>query len=471
MNSKDTMIFTRIPVENGKINIQAMREEIYALDIFRSYCEQLYKWNEEFFFWEKIKFSEERLIIRQLFSDDQQSILSNSIASNIADWLRTHPRLQVDFDEKKDKYSVNMRNGTLELLTGNFRKTEKKDYHTTFLNASYIKSKRHSEIFESFCERVFDKEKLEQKKLLLEQMIGYTVSHDYDAKKALFMIGPSNCGKSVILRFLQEVIGADFVSTLSMANLSDRFSKAELFGKTANLSGEIPMESISSKAYDTFKGVVGGDLIFAERKGKDPFSFKFTGTLVFAGNVLPTFSSVDGSEALISRMTLLVFNKEVEKTQRDIEMERKLLDDKDIIISHALDRLKSLLSSKYQFALGQDEINALENYRDATNSVASFMAYACCFKEGELTYISDAYDAYLNFAEYIAVSPDKLSEFKKKIQVDQRVKLAGKHRINGQSPKACFSGIKVVIKQFKKEYDKNQDTEMHDKEVNRENEE
>ena len=255
------------------------------------------------------------------------------------------------------------------------------------------------------------------------------------------MIGPANCGKSVVLNFLERVLGREAVSRISLANLADRFSTAELSGKIANLSGEIPIEAVPAQAYNLFKTLVGLDPVTAERKGRDPFVFTFYGTLLFAGNVLPTFKEVDGSDALVSRMALLVFNSGVPERERDPAALEALFEDRNTIISRAVDSLKPLMDSGCQFAVGPDEIKALGEYKQITNSVNSFLEEEVIFRSDEFVYISEAYSAYVLFCESAAVTPVKNMTFRAHMLSDPRVRFGGKRRINKQKPKACFEGI------------------------------
>ena len=457
-----TYKFNNVPVARHGVDSQKMKQEIYNLDIFKSEGDALYVYEADTRIWRRIPIQQESLEIRKLYKEEDQSYLDDALLKRIALWLKKHPDLQVNFEEKRNKYLVCMENGVLDIRNYQFREVAKEDYCTYVLNAKWLPKADQQEdnCFNSFCERVFAKDKAEEKKRMLEVMLGYIFSNLCDAKKALFLIGPTSCGKSVILRFIGAVLGDENYSRVGMEQLGERFSKAELQGKIANIAGEISAGKISHKSFDNFKSIVGRDSIQAERKGKDPFNFTFKGKLVFAGNLLPEFSVMDGSEAFIERIALLVFNNTIDKRFQDKNIDEKLFETHYILALRFLLRMKEFISSGYNFGMGEDEERMIKQYRESANSVSVFVEAECeiVAEKDCYTVISELYDAYIKFTDSMAVEAEKKSVFRKKLlAVNDKIKLAGKHRVNGGSPRACFSGIRL------KEYDIKQDTEIGDK--------
>ena len=419
---------------------------IQDLDIVRNCQNSLYFWDDTTKIWKCVPRNEERLFIRSVFSDEWQPLLKSHLVGETIKWLQDNPALNVNFGAKQDKYSIHTLNGIVDIRTGKLRPCRKEDNFTSVINANYLGgkgTKKESKVFTEFCAGIFKSEYIEQKTVLLEEIVGYIVCNSTDAKTSLILLGPSGCGKSVILRVLTEIIGKENVSTLSLGNFADRFSKAELVGKQVNLCGEIPVDPVPSKALDTWKSAVGNDLIFAERKGKDPFSFMPTCKMVFAGNVMPTFTSVDGSNSIVDRITLIVFDNAVDKDARDPDIDKRLLGERDIIITNAINRLKTLIESNYEFHMGEEEMRVLIDYKEQINSVSTFLSSECIYDPDALIYITDLYDKYFEFATDAAMVPEKRNSFRAKVLLDPHITRAGKRRLNGQKPKACFAGVKL----------------------------
>ena len=112
----------------------------------------------------------------------------------------------------------------------------------------------------------------------------------------------------MILRFIQRLVGNEYVSNVSLANFSHRFSVIEMYGKTLNISGEVPSGVLSASAFDAFKAITGGDRVNLERKGQQPFYGVVNAKLLFAGNMLPTFVKVDGTDSYVERLNPYEYN-------------------------------------------------------------------------------------------------------------------------------------------------------------------
>lgn len=273
--------------------------------------------------------------------------------------------------------------------------------------------------------------------------------------ESIFLYGPTACGKSKLLEFLREVLGESATSALPLQSFGERFGKAQLKDKVANLVGEIPSDRIPTHCLDYFKALVGGDAIYAENKGTPAFYFRSKATLVFAGNCLPQFAGSDGSDALADRMVVLQFRKSIPMEERDRELLDKLLKERDHIISKCARRLMKLIRSDFKFAMGKDEEALLMEYKQTANTVKTFVENECTYDESSFCYISDAYDAYRDFAEEQALIPEKRQAFRTRMLADPMIYNAGKKRLEGGKPKACFGGI------FLNNYDdRKQDTDL-----------
>lgn len=432
-------------IKKDRIDRAELCSYVSNLNIIRFDAQTMYIFNEEIHSWVLVERANEIIEIRKLFDEKSQKCLFTGTMRDLVSWLRETPNIQKEFSVIDRRDYVVLGNGILDIEKGSLRSINKEDYITNILDVIYLNPEdRDLAVFDDFCDSIFegDAAKRKLKKKILLQFIAYTISNQYEAKKALFFIGPANCGKSVLLRVISRVIGEDAVSNLSLGNLGDRFAKAELRGKTANISGEIPVTPLSGTAYDTFKGLVGQDAIYAEKKGKDPFMFKFRGTLLYAGNVMPTFSTTDSSDALLSRLAVLYFNNSVDKDKQDLHLEEKLYKSRDSIISAALDELKNLIQNDFIFEEGTDEVELLKDYSESVNTVSTFINHVCELDPDGYQTIEESYKLYTEFADRMAYVPEKKSEFRKKMLADSRIEAGGKHRIDGKNPRACFKGIK-----------------------------
>ena len=116
-----------------------------------------------------------------------------------------------------------------------------------------------------------------------------------------------------------------------------------------NISEEVPSSALPGRALDVFKCVTGRDRIDLERKGSQPFCGIITTKLLFAGNTLPTFVKVDGSDALTERMHILRFEYGVVEEECDNGLEDRVWEERDSIVQYALQALAQFVRRNMTF--------------------------------------------------------------------------------------------------------------------------
>jgi len=139
---------------------------------------------------------------------------------------------------------------------------------------------------------------------LIWEVIGTAIYGAQPFHRAIMLFGPGRNGKSTLLRLIAALIGPAHISAVTLHALSEsRFASAELFGKVANISGDLDARSIGRT--DIFKQAVGADPINAERKHGQPFTFTNRATMIFAANELP--GSADLTEGFFSKWVVVPF--------------------------------------------------------------------------------------------------------------------------------------------------------------------
>lgn len=144
-------------------------------------------------------------------------------------------------------------------------------------------------------------------KMILRYM-AYCMTTDFGLKTFMILVGQSNTGKSVLIRFVENLVGKQNTSALSMHELNMRFYPAQLYGKLLNSCADnktLPLNSI-----ENLKKVTGGDMIMHEKKGKEPFFFTSFAKLLFSFNQLP-LQLEEKSNAFYKRMRVLRMNNEL----------------------------------------------------------------------------------------------------------------------------------------------------------------
>ena len=178
-------------------------------------------------------------------------------------------------------FILNLQNGLYHVLDDTFKAHTPDYFSTVQIKASYAPDADCPQ-FIKYLESMLGAEEI----ALVQEIFGYLLIPVNKAQKSFVFVGAPNAGKSTLLNVMQEILlGSENVSNIPWQNLGDRFNKAELFGKLANIFADLPSKSIDDNGM--FKALTGEDFITAERKNKDPFSFRPYARFLFSCNEIP----------------------------------------------------------------------------------------------------------------------------------------------------------------------------------------
>jgi putative DNA primase/helicase len=200
------------------------------------------------------------------------------------------------------------------------------------------------------------------------ELIGYILMSGNPLHLAVLLFGSGRNGKGTLLRVLLALIGERNVSSVALHDLmSNRFRVATLFGKLANIAGDLDAKWLESTAL--FKAITGGDQVQAELKYGATWDFVPWAVPVFSAN--KAFGSPDSSEGYFSRWVVVPFpNTFVGKEDRNLTA--KLTTDLELtgILHRALDALPVLMErgrlpepdsvkdAKHEFIVASDPVRA-----------------------------------------------------------------------------------------------------------------
>ena len=230
---------------------------------------------------------------------------------------------------------------------------------------------------------------------LIQEMLGYCLIPNTSAQKCFILTGEARSGKSTLINVIGEILlGQDNVSNISWQALNEKFKPAELFGKLANTFADLPTKNI----YDNgiFKALVGEDAITVEKKHRDPFSFRSTARLIFSCNTIPQ-NYGDKSEGFYRRLIIIKFNHSVPEENCDPNLLNNLRGEADGIFVFALEGLKRLIHNGYKFSEQQINLDELQKYREASNSVLSFVRDNC--EQGQ-SYSAGSTELFMAYQAY-----------------------------------------------------------------------
>lgn len=274
----------------------------------------------------------------------------------------------------KDPSMLNVKNGLLNTDTGEFRQHTPDYLSVCQLPIVYDPSAK--------CPRFvqFLRETLEPEHIgILVKLLGYVLLKSAIFHKAFQLTGEGSNGKSVLINTIATFLGKDNISTKALQELTgDRFAKAELYGKLANLYADIPAERLGSTG--DFKMLVSGDPISAQRKYGQPFTFNNYAKMIFSANQIP--KTDDKSYAYFRRWVIIPFNRTFEGDDADEHLLEKLTLPEELsgILNLALKGLKKLKDERGFKEMDLDEIR--RQYEMGASRIRSFLQEQCDIEPG-----------------------------------------------------------------------------------------
>ena len=189
---------------------------------------------------------------------------------------------------------------------------------------------------------------------------------------AVMLYGQSgNNGKSTLLNMITQLVGEENTSHLSLQDTNERFRLVEVYGKAANIGDDIPTTLLPDSSI--FKKLVTGEIVTAEKKGQDVFTFKPFCKLFFAMNGLPQVGDI--SKAFFSRILLIPLNHNfsADGTQNVSLKDRQWTqDDMNYLTCQAMDGLKRLIRNG-SFTRSQAVNDTLTVFERENNPIMEFL--------------------------------------------------------------------------------------------------
>lgn len=265
---------------------------------------------------------------------------------------------------------INVKNGLYNVATDTILPHTPDNYSTVQLNVNYSPSAQCPR-FKLFLEESLYSDDIP----LVQEMLGYFLVPVNKAQKSFVVVGEAGAGKSKLLLTLNEILlGPKNVSNIPWQTLNERFKAAELVGKLANIFADLPTKNIDDNGI--YKALVGEDFLTAERKNKDPFTFKPFVKLLFSCNSIPR-NYGDKSEGFYRRLIIIRFAHAVPEEKRDAQLMDKFAAEADGIFMFALEGLKRLIANEYRFSESKHAKAELQKYKVESSSVLSFVEDCC----------------------------------------------------------------------------------------------
>ena len=245
----------------------------------------------------------------------------------------------------------------------------------------------------------------------LQEYTGLLLVPELKFQKFLILIGEGSNGKSTFLTVLKYLLGTQNVSHVSLQQLGEKFGRAPLEGKLANIAPDLADVTNSSSGY--LKAIVGGDPVSIERKFQEQRQVLLMTRFVFAANQAPRLT--DRSDGLWRKAIVVPFPVKILEAEQDSDLAAKLAEELPGIFNWALEGLNRLVA-RGKFLI--PEVCELERnqMRETNNPVRIFLRDSFIEDPNGRILTVDLYERYVIWAKANRFPVMNTIEFGKEIR-------------------------------------------------------
>jgi P4 family phage/plasmid primase-like protien len=270
--------------------------------------------------------------------------------------------------------------------------------------------------FRRFLEEIFEgQDQIPERIKLIQQMMGYTLLRDCRFEKMIFLLGGGSNGKSVLMHVITELLGSENVAAVQPKQYGNRFQRAHLEGKLANIVTEIGKGDLLPD--DETKAMVTGEIMTVENKNQHPREIVPFATLWHATNHLPVLK--DYSYAMIRRTFILQLRRNFDECPeiKDENLKTWLVETElPGILNFALDGLSSLYTDGW---VEVDECRRdVEAWVKSGDTVACFLEDECDREPNSWTTTKDLYARYEHWCDLHGMTKVGGKQFTTQLQTE-----------------------------------------------------
>jgi putative DNA primase/helicase len=290
------------------------------------------------------------------------------------DLARTEPGIPVLSNElDRDRWSLNILNGTLDLVTGQLRPHRRRDFHTKLAPVRF-EARAICPTWLRFLGDVFDGDN--DLIAFVQRSVGYALTGDVSEEVLWLAHGDGANGKSTFATTVRHLLGdyaIEIDSRLLLASTHDQHPTGIMDLRGMRLVTTREAEHDRPLAEATVKRLVSAEPIRARRMHRDLVQFEPTHKLWFAVNQLPAVVGTD--QGIWRRLLRVPFALRFDGDRRDPMMADRLDDELDGILVWALEGCRAWQEDGLQ--VPETVRAATDAYRADSDHVGRFLNEMC----------------------------------------------------------------------------------------------
>jgi putative DNA primase/helicase len=344
-----------------------------------------------------------RTTVRRMRESDNELVAKFAPKCEGADKLRSMmslakgldgiPVVPGDLDRPKELLPV--RNGVLDLRTGELREHRREDLITKFIDVDY-NPKAKCPTWTQFLKYAVPDDQLRR---WLWKWFGYCLTGLTKEQCLVFFYGEGKTGKSTCVETMTALFG-DYAKGLDPNKLMIRRNEDSVPEHFARLKGARLVAAVEVKEGDRFdegllKRLTGGDRITTRKMRENSFEFDPDFKLMLTGNNKPFIRGMD--QGIWRRMKLIPFEQEVKDDIYDGDLKPKMLAESEGLLAWAV----AGCTKWYSEGLGSCSVidESVKEYREESDTFGHFVEENVVFDISSVVGGRELFDAYAKWAK------------------------------------------------------------------------
>jgi len=304
--------------------------------------------------------------------------------------------LRVKTDElDPNPWLLNVKNGTVDIRSGEFREHRQEDMITKIANVDYDPA-ADCPMWKKFVREIMDYKADIIK--FVQTAAGWSLSGDISEQTMFILYGTGANGKSTFLNTIMYLLGDYAIATPTetfMKKSGDNYSNdvARLRGTRFVTTTEVEQGRRLSEPL--IKKITGNDEMTARFLYGEFFNFKPTFKIFMATNHKPVIKGTD--HGIWRRIKLIPFTERIPEEKQDKHLELKLREEASGILNWLLEGMANWKQERLKTP--KAVLFATDEYRGEMDVIGNFIKEKCGQKKEMTIAIKKLYKAYSDWCE------------------------------------------------------------------------
>lgn len=244
--------------------------------------------------------------LEKLIHYDVSQNITSAGRKEIISFLKIKTQVHID-KFNKDWHKIAVKNGVLNLVTGEIEPPNKSDINTIYIPWEYDPDPIYSPRIDQFMKELTGGDAIKMQ--FLYQIAGYCLLKKNIFEKFVIAKGEGGTGKSTYTNLLHKLVGGDVnASHIGLADFDKDYYLATTVGKLVNIDDDV-VDGKMLENTGRFKSIISGNVISVRQIYREVIDFKPYITCIFSCNKLPRI--MDKTSGLYRRMVLIELNNKV----------------------------------------------------------------------------------------------------------------------------------------------------------------